>query len=416
MPKITWTDMQLSKKVENIPEALSIYMNQLVYNYKKKEDDIVVMSLGEAYFDIPLFDFTKIDHVRGYHYSESRGLLELRKKICDFYRVQYGAEIDAEKEILISAGSKSLIFMAMQAVLNDGDEALLHEPAWLSYQEQIKLVGALPRFIPYHTDITGFDEYLSEKTRMLILNNPNNPAGWMYRKDDLENLYSILRPRGIYLLVDEAYSDFAIDQRFPSAMTLSPNKDGIIVINSLSKNMGISGWRIGYVMAAEIIIDHILKINQHLITCAASVLLLYLAEYFEDILGCTLPQVHDCVRKRQRIASYMDEIGLNYLPGASTFYFFISLHDFKDSSLDFALYLLLKHKIAVVPGSAYGQSTRSFVRISVGTESEERLRQALNTVKRVIDQCEVDKSYILDKLKENGWHYFQEAISRTGGR
>jgi len=119
--------MQLSERVKNIPEALSIYINQLVYDQKRKGKDLTVLSLGEAFFDIPMFSFSKLDFGKGYHYSDSRGIPELREKIAAFYKRQYNADINPTDEILITAGSKPVIFFAMQATLNPGDEVLIHE-------------------------------------------------------------------------------------------------------------------------------------------------------------------------------------------------------------------------------------------------------------------------------------------------
>ena len=134
---------QLSEKVCNIPEALSVYMNNVVYAMKRRGDTIKVLSLGEAFFEIPMFPFEEIDFKKGYHYSESRGMPELREIVAKYYTQKYNAPINAEDEILISAGSKPLIYMAFQAVLNPGDEVLIHEPAWLSYPEEIKLANIL---------------------------------------------------------------------------------------------------------------------------------------------------------------------------------------------------------------------------------------------------------------------------------
>lgn len=384
-------EFQLSRVVQSIPEAMSIYINQLVYDQKRRGRDMTVLSLGEAYFDIPMFDFAEIDFTKGYHYSDSQGIPELRRKIAAFYGKQYNTLVDPDNELLISAGSKVLIYLAMQATLNPGDEVLIHEPAWLSYPEQARIVGAEPRFIPYNESAGRFVQYMTDRTKMLILNNPNNPAGRLYTKDELALLYESCRSRGIYILVDEAYSDFILDKSFESMARVVPDKHGIIVVNSLSKNMGMSGWRVGYVISAPAIIQSILKLNQHVVTCASTVLLQYMARYFDDVISRTLPQVRDVVLKRDRLGLFMDHIGLKRLAGGSTFYFFVSIDPFQGTDLELALYLLLNHQIAVVPGSAYGESTRRFIRISVGTESEERIKDALRMIKDVINMESFDR-------------------------
>lgn len=391
--------MQLSEKVNAIPEALSVYMNNIVYAMKRRGDAIKVLSLGEAFFDIPMFPFEEIDFKKGYHYSESRGIPELRDIVARYYAEKYLAPVDAENEVLISAGSKPLIYMAFQAVLNPGDEVLIHEPAWLSYPEEIKLADGVPNFIPYDCPVVDFEKYFTEKTKMVVICNPNNPAGKTYLRTDLEKLYAMCRPRGIYILADEAYSDFVIDGGFTSMVNIVPNKDGIIVVNSLSKNLGISGWRVGYVISTPEVIYNVLKLNQHLITCPATFLSMYVAHYFNDIVKVTLPQVIEVVERRKEVTEFMKKIGLSSLDGTSTFYIFMNIGDYKYSSMDLGLYLLMKYGISVVPGLAYGQSTERFIRIGVGTESPDVIKECLRIIKKVISRNEFENEFIENELK-----------------
>lgn len=404
--KFTKPPMQLSDRVNSIPEALSVYMNNVVYAMRRRGDSIRVLSLGEAYFDIPMFSFEGIDFQKGYHYSESRGLLELREIISRYYNDHYNAKVNANDEIIISAGSKPLIYMAFQAVLNLGDEVLIHEPAWLSYPEEIKLAGGVPSFIPYDCPVSDFPKYFTDRTKMLVINNPNNPAGKVYSRDELEKIYESCRPLGIYVLVDEAYSDFVVDQTFTSMVDIVPDKDGIIVVNSLSKNLGISGWRVGYVISSPDLIYNILKLNQHLITCPSTVLLLYLTKYFDELVKITLPQAREVVRKRAEIARYMDEIGLETLEGSATFYIFVNIGGYEHSSLDLALYLLTKYHISVVPGLAYGKSTGRFIRVGVGAEPLNELKAAINIIKNVIERNEYDNDLVDRELNELNMYRF----------
>lgn len=398
---------QVSDKLQDIPEALSIYINQLVYSEKRKGIDIITLSLGEAFFDIPVFSFSEIDFVKGYHYSDSMGLPELRKKIINYYNAHYHTQLSDINEIMVSSGSKVIIYMVMESVLNAGDEVLIHEPAWLSYQEQAKLVGAVPKFMPYTCKPKNFGDYISDKTKLLILNNPNNPSGWLYTKEDLQLTYNICHERGIYILMDEAYSDFVEEEgKFCSLISVSKELEGVFIINSLSKNMGMSGWRVGYVIAQKDKIKNLLKLNQHLITCAPTVLQLYLAKYFDDIIDVTMPQVKDVVQKRKRILSYMDSLGLEYLKGACTFYIFLNVEKLQVNTLDFCLYLLFKYGISTVPGSAYGESTDQFIRIGIGAESEERIRYALDVIKLVLNENLTDEKYVAARLERSGFYRF----------
>jgi aspartate aminotransferase/aminotransferase len=400
--------LRTSRKVAAIPQALSIYVNQIVYDLKRRGKDVITLSLGEAFFDIPLFDFKKLDIEKCYHYSDSQGIPELRRKIAEFYEAQYGAGVDADREVMITAGSKAAIYMAMQATLDPGDEMLTHEPAWLSYQEHARLLGVEPKFIPYDCPVAGFERYYTPKTRMVVINNPNNPAGRVYTATDLRLLYQQCRGRGIYVLVDEAYSDFSRGEGFTTMAEIVPDKEGVIIVNSLSKNMGMSGWRVGYIITHRDLMPQILKINQHLITCAPSILLHYLARYFDQITAITLPQVGAVVEKRAEVASMMDKLQLRRLDGASTFYFFVAIEDYPGTAHEFAMHLLLNRGIATVPGSAYGESTGRFVRLSIGTESKERIWQALVAVRDQIDTGALDREGIGEKLAALGMAPFVE--------
>ncbi|WP_341913888.1 pyridoxal phosphate-dependent aminotransferase [Ferrovibrio terrae] len=400
--------MPLSRRVQTIPEALSIYINQLVYDLRRRGNDVVTLSLGEAFFDIPAFDFGKIDFVKGAHYSDSVGIPELRKKIADYYARYYGAAVDPMFEMIITAGSKVAIFMCMQAIMDPGTKVMIHEPAWVSYQEQARLVGAEPVFIPYDCPVEKFTEHYDDKTRLVIINNPNNPAGRLYTKSELECLYRDARQRGIYVMVDEAYSDFVTDEPFTSLASIAPSKEGVIIVNSLSKNMGLSGWRIGYVITHPTLIAELIKLNQHLITCAPSILLYYLSYYFQDLIDITLPQVREVVAKRNRVGTMIDRLGLKRMDGAAGFYFFVSIGNFPGDSLDFSLHLLLEHGIAVVPGLAYGDSTKRFVRISVGTESEERIWDALNVISDLTRVNQFDVAQLNESMARYGLRRFTE--------
>lgn len=399
--------MQFSQRSQAIPGALSVYFNDLVYKLRRRGNDITALSLGEAFFDIPMLDFAKLDFVKGYHYSDSQGLPELRDRIAAFYREQYAVGIDGGSEILVTAGSKIAIYMAILGTVNKGDTVLIHEPAWLSYQEHVRLVDAEPSFIPFDVPVSDFDAWFKLGTRMLVINNPNNPAGRIYSPQELHTMVELCKKHKAWLLVDEAYSDFLEPGEFHSVLKFDPDKEVTIVANSLSKNMGMSGWRIGYLVANPLMIHAMVKLNQHLITCAPTILQAYLHRYFDQIIAITLPQARNVVAKRRRVLEKVRENGLTCLDGAATFYFFVAIGDFPGSSMDIALYLLLCHNISVVPGLAYGASTDRFIRVSIGTESEERIADALAVIKNVLATRPDVPSLVAEKMAELGFTPFE---------
>jgi aminotransferase len=367
-----------------IAPALSIRYNNLVYEMKSRGVDVTVLSLGEAFFDIPLYPFDDLPLPDSFHYSHSRGIPGLRRRLAAYYEQNYKMPVDPDTEIIVTAGSKIAIHMALMAILNPGDEVLVLEPAWVSYVQQVKLCYAVPVMVPQGTRVNQLDAWLTPRTKAIIVNNPNNPSGQVLSFAELEYLHALAERHDLFLLSDEAYSDFLPDDSFISCGALDPGKRHTIVCNSMSKNYGMSGWRIGYVMARQSVIDEILKITHHLVTCPATILEHYLERHFDDILAITKPQIADLVRRRREIAEFMDNCGLTYLPGDATFYFFVSIAPSRLSSDEFCTRLLMEDHVSVVPGIGYGASCDRFVRVSVGTENMERTRRGILRIQRLI--------------------------------
>ena len=191
----------------------------------------------------------------------------------------------------------------------------------------------------------------------------------------------------MFILSDEAYSDFLLDnENFISLGNLDREKTHTIIVNSISKNYGISGWRIGYVITNKNLINQILKVNQHLITCPATILEYYIEKHFFDIIKITKPQIKEVVQKRKKVAEYLEKLGIFCLQGTATFYLFASIAPSKLDSVTFGNRLLDEYHICVVPGIGYGDSCDAFVRIAVGTESMERTLRGLDKMKELIEK------------------------------
>lgn len=378
-------EFPVSDVVEQSSEALSIRYNTVVYEKQRRGEDVVVLSLGEAFFDIPLFSFEPLPKNKIYHYSHSRGIPELRKKLSEYYHARYSVNVDYEEEMLITAGSKIGIHMSLMTILNPNDEVIIHEPGWVSYTEEVKLCYGVPVHIPYSKSVYEFEDFITEKTKVIIINNPNNPTGKIYDEDELLHICNLARKYNLMILSDEAYSDFLLEKdRFLSIGKLDGEKLNCVVVNSMSKNYGMSGWRIGYVISNKQFINQLLKVNQHLITCPATILEYYLDHYFYDVIDITTPQIKKLLDMRKKISDYMDSISLERLPGDATFYFFVSIEKSKLSSEKFAWELLEKHNISVVPGIGYGKSCDKFIRVSIGTENIERIKKGLSTIEEMI--------------------------------
>ena len=393
----------LNSTVESIPEALSIFVNQIVYDKKSKGERVFTFSLGEAFFDIPRFEITDENFNAGYHYSSSLGQPKLREKISKLYKNSYGVSVNPDNEILISSGSKPIIFMLIKTVINNGDEVLVYEPAWLSYKEQIKIAGGIHVPIPHYVNVKNWEEYITPKTKLIIINNPNNPSGKLYSYNELNHLLDLARKYNIFILSDEAYSDFVLQKDdFISFASVDCTKENSLVVNSLSKNMGMSGWRVGYAIAHRIVIKQLLKLNQHLITCASTVLQDYMAEHFEEILSSTIPQANQMAKKRQKVKRIIEKIGLNAIEGSGTFYFLIDVSSFVGTTEELVYDLLINHNIATVPGVAYGETTHDFLRFGIGVESIEDIENCLQIIKDHLDLSYFDNTSIQYEMKKYG--------------
>lgn len=374
----------LSKTIEKISQAMSVKFNMAVYDLQRQGKDIVVLSLGEAFFKLPLFSFQKLNYEKGFHYSSSWGLLELRQKISQYYFKEYGVTSSPDTEILISAGSKIIIYMVLASIINPGDEIIIIEPTWVSYPEQVRIAGGKPIAVSYKESLGNMNKYITAKTKAIIINNPQNPSGRVLNRKELEGLFDLSKQRNLYLLSDEAYSDFVSTEPFISIGAIDKKKERSFIVNSLSKCMGMSGLRIGYVISSEKLLRGVFKLNQHLITCPTTLIEQYAIKYFDEIIKITRPQIKRTLKQRQEIAVYMDSIGLNYLSGSGTFYFMVSIAGSALNSEDFAWKLLRDYNISTVPGIGYGKSVGKFLRLSVGAESLERIKKGLDCIKKLI--------------------------------
>lgn len=371
--------------VEDVATAMSIRFNNYGNAMKAAGEDVTICSFGEAYFDIPLYPFDTLPFPALYHYSDSRGLPGLRQKLAAYYHGQYGVPVDAATEIMVTAGSKIGVHMSFMALLEPGDEVVVPEPAWVSYSEQVRLCHGNPIMVPQDVPVTELGSWVTPRTRAIVICSPQNPTGRVYTRDELRYLHDVAREHGIYLISDEAYSDFVSTDPFVSAGLDDPEKEHTILCNTMSKGWGLSGWRIGYLMSNARVMEQLLKISQHLMTCPATILEQYLERHFDDILEITKPQIREVMEKRAELARYMDEIGVSYMDGSATFYFFVSIAPSTLGSEAFCLRLLSENKVVAVPGVGYGKSCDGYIRVGIGTESMDRMKAALRAVKGLIE-------------------------------
>ncbi|MFF9341107.1 MULTISPECIES: pyridoxal phosphate-dependent aminotransferase [unclassified Streptomyces] len=376
-----------SSLLDGISEASSIRLNNQIYELKEAGRDIVTLSLGEAFFDIPLPSFEGLPAQQIHHYSHSRGVPLLREKLARYQGEISAAPVDPAEEILVTAGSKAAIFMVLTALLEPGDEVIIPEPLWVSYPDQVRLARGVPVMTPWFESVEELGARVTPRTKAIIVNNPHNPTGRRLGAEQLRVLHRLADRHGLFLIADEAYHEFVpAGERFVSALEHDPDKRHTVVCNSMSKNYGISGWRIGYLVAGAPLLDQVIKVQQHLVTCAPTILSHWLAKHFEAVLEHTRPQIRRVVETRNRMARILADRGVECLEGDATFYLFASLGESRLDSEEFARELLVRHGVGVVPGTGYGASCDRFVRIAVGAESEERLVRGVSAVATLIEE------------------------------
>ena len=369
--------MKPSNKALSIGPATSIEINETVYRLKSEGRNPITLSYGEApfYFDGSI-NFENTDFNAGAHYSDSRGVLNFREKLRDYYLTEYNVRLSVD-EFMVTAGSKIGSYIALQTMLNDGDGILLHEPSWVSYQEHAKLCNSSITFMPYSTTSKDFEKYFENKTKVLVLNNPNNPRGLLYTEQEIRDCAALCKKRDAFLLIDESYSDFIGEGNFFSVASLIHEFNNVVALNSISKNFGLSGWRVGYLISNQDFLEYAGRINRHLITCAPTILQNYLATNFDKLLNSTRGQLLDLMVKRKEVKKILDRLGIKYLPGDSTFYFFLDLREYSIEAKSFCLDLLQSDNVAIIPGNAYGNNLKDFLRISFGVESLERIEMGM---------------------------------------
>jgi aspartate/methionine/tyrosine aminotransferase len=380
--------MKISSRALNIGAASSIEQNELVYRKKREGLNPIVLSYGEAPFKLTPFSLDEEEWDRGCHYSESLGVPEFREEIANYVLMQNGVEISASDNILVSAGSKIISFFISQAILNPGDSIVLHEPSWVSYQEHAKLSQANTIFLEFYKSVYDLEEIIKANAniRLIYLNNPNNPRGYVYKEAELSWLADFCCKRGIFLAIDESYSDFVISEEFFSCINLFRAYPNVVIFNSLSKNFGLSGWRLGYCIADAQLIQAFNRLNQHLITCAPTCLQLSLVGKLAQLKAEIYPQIVDLNSKRNSVVKLLEKYRFQYLSGSSTFYIFIDVSKWITNTKQFVIDFLESDNVSVIPGGAYGKSTHGFIRLSFAIESLDRIDIALSRLSQKLKE------------------------------
>ena len=355
--------------------------------------DAISLGVGEPDFDTPWFvrdeGIYTLEQGKTFYTSNS-GLKELKQEIAAFLQRKYNLSYNYSDEIFVTVGGSEAIDLALRAMVDPGDEVLIPQPSYVSYLPCAKLAGAVPVPIElkaeneFRLTREELENAITPKTKILVLPFPNNPTGAVMEQKDLDAIYDVIVANDLFVITDEIYSELTYTGTGHVSIASMPGmKDRTIYINGLSKSHAMTGWRIGYACGPEVIISQMLKIHQFAIMCAPTTsqyaAVAALRDGDEDVA-----HMRDEYNGRRRYLLHrFKKMGLECFEPYGAFYTFPCIKEFGMSSDDFALKLLEEEKVAVVPGTAFGDCGEGFLRISYAY-SMDNLKEALDRIESFI--------------------------------
>lgn len=358
--------------------------------------DVISLGIGEPDFDTPwhVRESTVFALERGAtHYTSNLGYLELRRALAKYVRKFFGAEYNPESEVLITVGVSEALDLALRALLNPGDEVLYHEPCYVSYRATILFAHGTPVAVETSSQ-NGFrltramlEAKITPRTKVLMLNFPNNPTGGVMSQADLKDIAACACERDLLVITDEIYGELTYDSSHTSIISLPGMRERTIFLHGFSKAWAMTGFRLGYACGPAELIEAMMKIHQYTMLCASSLsqkaALEALARPESDIA-----EMVDAYRlRRNYLVTAFAEMGLECHRPLGAFYAFPSVAHLGQNSRDFALKLLHEEKVAVVPGTAFGACGEGFVRCAYAT-SMEKIKEAMHRMAKLVKRLQ----------------------------
>ncbi len=362
------------------------------FNMVSHIDDLISFTIGQPDFPTPEHvkqaginaieeDFTS--------YTHNAGTIELRKAASDFVEKKYCLHYKPDSEVIVTMGASEAIDITFRSILTEGTEVILPGPIYPGYEPIIRMMGA----VPVHVDIREnqfrftlemIKPFITEKTRCIVLPYPSNPTGVSLSEMELKEIADFLSDKEIFVLADEIYSELTFDRSHKSIASFL--KEKTIVINGLSKSHSMTGWRIGFLFAPESITKHILKVHQYNVSCANSIAQKAAFEALTVGIDDALSMKKEYEQRRDYVYKRLTKMGLEAVKPDGAFYFFVKIPATVPlNSFDFALELVQKTKVAVVPGSAFSDYGEGYFRLSFAC-SMETLELGLNRIEEYLQK------------------------------
>ncbi len=358
-------------------------------------DDAISLGVGEPDFDTPWRvreeAIYSLEQGRTF-YTSNAGLLELKEEISRYLERKYSLSYNARSEILVTVGGSEAIDIALRAMLDPGDEVLIPQPSYVSYLPCAILAGGVPKIIElqekneFRLTAEELEAAITDKTKILVLPFPNNPTGAVMERKDLEAIVEVIERHDIFVLSDEIYSELTYqDEDYVSIASLRGMRDRTVYINGFSKAFAMTGWRLGYACAPAEITQQMLKIHQFAIMCAPTTSQYAAVEALRACDGEVTKMREEYDRRRRYLLDRFKQMKLQCFEPFGAFYIFPSVQEFDMTSEEFATRFLEEKKVAVVPGTAFGDCGEGFLRISYAY-SLDTLKQAMDLLEEFIGE------------------------------
>lgn len=391
----------LSKTIKTIePSGIRKF-----FDIVSEMEDAISLGVGEPDFDTPWHirdeGIYSLEKGRTF-YTSNAGLKELKIEISKYLDRKYGMKYNYNNEIMVTVGGSEGIDMALRAMLDPGDEVIIPQPSYVSYEPCTVLAGGKPVIVElkeeneFRLTAEELEETITPKSKILIMPFPNNPTGAVMEVNDIEAIAKVVKEHDLYVITDEIYSELTYLEKHVSIASLPGMKERCVLINGFSKAYAMTGWRLGYACAPKEILSQMLKIHQFAIMCAPTTSQYAAVEAMKNG-DADVVQMRDQYNERRRYLLHrLKNMGLKCFEPFGAFYIFPSIKEFGMTSDEFATELLNSKKVAVVPGTAFGKSGEGFVRISYAYSIDD-LKTALGRIEEFVNELRQK-----EKVHDNG--------------
>ena len=363
--------------------------------------DAISLGVGEPDFDTPWHirdeGIYSLEQGRTF-YTSNAGLKELKEEICNYLNRRLGVDYNYKNEVLVTVGGSEAIDIGLRALINpgEGEEVLIPQPSYVSYEPCAILAGAKPVIIElkheneFRLTAEELEAAITDKTKVLILPFPNNPTGAIMEREDLEAIAKVIEKHDLIVMSDEIYAELTYKGEHVSIVNIPGMKERTILINGFSKAYAMTGWRLGYACGPEPIITQMTKIHQFAIMCAPTTSQYAAVEALKNGDGDVAEMREAYDQRRRYLMHAFKQMGLECFEPYGAFYVFPCIKEFGMTSEEFATKLLEEEKVAIVPGTAFGDCGEGFLRISYAY-SLENLKEAIGRLERFINKLRNEK-------------------------